>query len=79
MTPGSEEKSDRRPPRPAGRPQMRGSEVSKDHLRRTTATCRGRLGLAAGEQCGVVEVEGGSVPGHSPRPLLDHERLEVIR
>ena len=37
-----------------------------------------RRRVAAGEQRGVVDVEGGSVPGHCPRPLLDHERFEVI-
>lgn len=31
-----------------------------------------RLGLTAGEQRGVVDVDRCSVAGHCPRPLLDH-------
>ena len=34
---------------------------------------------AAGEQCGVVNVNGESIARHSPRPLLDHAHLKVIR
>lgn len=61
------------------RPPPGRSEREEPIITRARARGRLRLGLAAGEQRGVVDVDRGSVAGHCPRPLPDHQRLEAIR